>query len=245
MANEIGRVDKGLAWHLVALILRPLMAVFTKRDWRNRKNIHTQTGIIFAGNHISWFDPFPVSHFLWANNRPPIYLGKQSIFKVPIIGALLRSLDQIPVERVSQNAANALVLAEPRLQAGEAVVIYPEGTISRDPNLWPMRGKTGAVRLALSSSTPIIPFAQWGAQSVIPPYEKKLRLFPRKTMQINVGNPLDLSKYQGRDLTDELLYQATEDLMEAITNLLSELRSEEPPTERFTKEEWLDRKKEI
>jgi len=166
MANEIGRVDKGLAWHLVALILRPLMAVFTKKDWRNRKNIHTQTGIIFAGNHISWFDPFPVSHFLWANNRPPIYLGKQSIFKVPIIGALLRSLDQIPVERVSQNAANALVLAEPRLQAGEAVVIYPEGTISRDPNLWPMRGKTGAVRLALSSSTPIIPFAQWGAQFV-------------------------------------------------------------------------------
>jgi hypothetical protein len=62
-------------------------------------------------------------------------------------------------------------------------------------------------------------------------------------MQIKVGNPLDLSKYQGRDLTDELLYQATEDLMEAITNLLSELRSEEPPTERFTKEEWLDRKK--
>ena len=243
MANEIGRVDKGLAWHLVALILRPLMAVFTKKDWRNRNNIHTQTGIIFAGNHISWFDPFPVSHFLWANNRPPIYLGKQSIFKVPIIGALLRSLDQIPVERVSQNAANALVLAEPRLQAGEAVVIYPEGTISRDPNLWPMRGKTGAVRLALSSSTPIIPFAQWGAQSVIPPYEKKLRLFPRKTMQINVGKPLDLSKYQGRDLTDELLYQATEDLMEAITNLLSELRGEEPPTERFTKEEWLDRKK--
>lgn len=215
------------------------MSLLTKRDWRNAENVQLDSGIIFAGNHISWFDPFPVAHFMWANNRPPIYLGKEAVFKVKGLGSLLRGLDQIPVKRNTEDAAAALSIAVERINAGEAVVIYPEGTITRDPDLWPMKGKTGAIRLALLTGAPLIPFAQWGAQKIIPPYKYRLYLLPRKTMQINVGKPLDLTKYQGQPVTEELLAAATEELMQQITNLLAELRQETAPTVRKSLSQWL------
>lgn len=215
------------------------MTLLTKRDWRNADRVNIDSGIIFAGNHISWFDPFPVAHFMWANNRPPIYLGKESVFKVALLGSLLRGLDQIPVKRNTEDAAQSLSIAIDRINSGEAVVIYPEGTISRDPNLWPMKGKTGAIRLALLTGAPLIPFAQWGAQEVIPPYKTKLRLIPRKTMQVNVGLPIDLIRYQGKPITDELLASATDELMQQISNLLAELRNAQAPKIRKSKDEWL------
>lgn len=217
------------------------MTLLTKRDWRNADRVNEDSGIIFAGNHISWFDPFPVAHFLWQNNRPPIYLGKESVFKVKVLGSLLRGLDQIPVKRNTEDAAAALSVAVERLAAGEAVVIYPEGTITRDPNMWPMKGKTGTIRLALLTGVPLIPFAQWGANEVIPPYKFKLRLIPRKTMRINVGKPLDLSKYQDKPITEELLASATDELMQTIADLLGELRNEVAPTERRSLSQWLDK----
>jgi 1-acyl-sn-glycerol-3-phosphate acyltransferase len=215
------------------------MTLLTKRDWRNVDRIKIDSGIIFAGNHISWFDPFPVAHFMWANNRPPIYLGKESVFKVFLLGKLLRSLDQIPVKRNTQDASQALSVAIDRISAGEAVVIYPEGTISRDPQLWPMKGKTGAIRLALLTGAPLIPFAQWGAQEVVPPYKFRFRLLPRKTMVINVGMPMDLSGYQEQQLTDDILNAATDQLMQQISNLLAEIRNLPAPLERKSKDEWL------
>jgi len=237
--SAINRKDKSFLWWLVAFLLRPLMTLLTKRDWRNADRVNIDSGIIFAGNHISWFDPFPVAHFMWANNRPPIYLGKESVFKVALLGSLLRGLDQIPVKRNTEDAAQSLSIAIDRINSGEAVVIYPEGTISRDPNLWPMKGKTGAIRLALLTGAPLIPFAQWGAQEVIPPYKTKLRLIPRKTMQVNVGLPIDLIRYQGKPITDELLASATDELMQQISNLLAELRNAQAPKIRKSKDEWL------
>ena len=240
--SAIKRKDKSVVWWLVAVLLHPKMTLLTKRDWRNATRVNIDSGIIFAGNHISWFDPFPVAHFMWANNRPPIYLGKESVFKIKIIGSLLRALDQIPVKRNTEDAANALGFAVERIKAGEAVVIYPEGTITRDPALWPMKGKTGAIRLALLTGAPLIPFAQWGAQEVIPPYQFKLKLFPRKTMRINVGEPIDMSKYQGKPINDEILAIATEELMQQIANLLGELRNESAPTKRESLSQWLAKK---
>lgn len=238
----IRRKDKTFLWWLVAFLLHPKMMFLTKRDWRNAKRVKVDSGIIFAGNHISWFDPFAVAHFMWANNRPPIYLGKEAVFKVKVLGSLLRKLDQIPVKRYSENAALALATAVDRIKAGEAVVIYPEGTISRDPELWPMKGKSGAIRLALLTNSPLIPFAQWGAHQVIPPYKYRLHLLPRKTMRINVGEPFDLTKYQNQPITEELLTQATEELMQTIANLLGELRNETAPTTRKSLAEWLNSK---
>jgi 1-acyl-sn-glycerol-3-phosphate acyltransferase len=99
--------------------------------------------------------------------------------------------------------------------------------------MWPMRGKTGAVRLALEHGVPLIPAAHWGSQAVLPRYSKKLSLFPQKTILVTFGEPLDLDDLRGQPLSQKVLTEATGRLMTAITSLLEELRGETAPAERW------------
>jgi 1-acyl-sn-glycerol-3-phosphate acyltransferase len=113
--------------------------------------------------------------------------------------------------------------------------MYPEGTITRDPEMWPMTGKTGAARIALQTGCPVIPVANWGAQEVLKSYTGKIRvrLLPRKTIQVRAGKPVDLSAFKSRPLTNELLHEATEVIMTAVAETLGELRGETPPKELY------------
>jgi 1-acyl-sn-glycerol-3-phosphate acyltransferase len=115
------------------------------------------------------------------------------------------------------------------VQRGECVAFYPEGTLTRDPDLWPMVGKTGIARVALLTKAPVIPVAQWGANEFLPPYAKKPSLLPRKTHRVLVGEPVDLSPWYGKDPTAEVLRQVTEAIMGDVKQLLSELRGEPAP----------------
>lgn len=210
------------------------MMIFTKRDWQGTENLNTDDGgIIVAANHISWFDPLVISHALWDNDRPPRFLAKESVFRVPIAGSIITSAGQIPVYRETREAVAAVRDAVTAVNAGECVVVYPEGTITKDPNLWPMVGKTGAARIALATGRPVIPMAQWGATDVIRPYKKELRLLPRKTMHVRVGAPVDLSDLAGRPLDQATLEIATTRILDAMTQLLADIRGEQPPVERF------------
>src|SRR5690606_31335223 len=120
--------------------------------------------------------------------------------------------------------------AEEALREGACVVVYPEGTVTRDPDLWPMVGKTGVARLALATGVPVIPVAHWGAQELLPyGKETRPRLLPRKTFRVLVGPPVDLSKYQGQPIRGTVLREATADIMAAITRQLEELRGEKAP----------------
>ena len=112
---------------------------------------------------------------------------------MPVVGRIVRSAKQIPVYRLSTRRV-AVVRARPsrRSPDGECVVVYPEGTITRQPDLWPMTGKTGAARIALASGAPVIPVAQWGANHILAPYAKRPRLLPRKTIHMTAGPPVDL-----------------------------------------------------
>jgi len=212
-----------------------LMTWLTKQDWRGMENLNTDDGgIIVAGNHISWFDPLVISHALWENDRPPRFLAKESVFRVPIVGSIIRSAGQIPVYRETREAIAAVRDAVTAVEAGECVVVYPEGTISKDPNLWPMVGKTGAARIALATGRPVIPMAQWGACEVMRPYRKEFKIFPRKTMHVWAGEPVDLSDLADRPLDHETLDIATDRIMQAMTELLEGIRGEQAPTERFS-----------
>ena len=209
------------------------MQTLTKRDWRGTEYLETdEGGIVVATNHISWFDPLVVAHVLWQHDRPPRFLAKESVFRVPLVGSVIRSAGQVPVYRETPIAVEALRDAIAAVERGECVVIYPEGTLTRDLALWPMRGKTGAARVALATGCPLIPMAHWGAQEVLAPYGKRLRLLPRKTMQVRIGPPVDLSDLAGRPLDADTLRVATDRVIDAITALLAEIRDEEPPEER-------------
>ena len=117
---------------------------------------------------------------------------------------------------------------------GRAVVIYPEGTITRDPDLWPMAGKTGAARIALRTGCPVVPIGQWGAQELM--YGLRIhfpKLLPRKTLRLLVGDPVDLDDLRDEPLSAATLAAATDRIMDAITALVAELRQQPPPPERF------------
>lgn len=223
----------GWGYRVAAFVLLPLLRLLVRWEWRGTERLATGSGIVVAGNHLSYFDPLASAYALWCSDRPARFVGKESVFRIPVIGGIIRNAGQIPVLRESADASVALRKAVEAARRGECVVIYPEGTLTRDPGLWPMDGKSGAVRIAVEAGVPLIPFAQWGPQEVLAPYGRRLRLLPRKTMRIAFGAPMDLSSLRGSDLTADTLQQATDALMDAITALLADLRREEPPKQRF------------
>jgi 1-acyl-sn-glycerol-3-phosphate acyltransferase len=217
---------------LVAGIVRPTMNLLMNKKWEGLEKLPAG-GFIAAPNHCTEIDPLVVGHMLFNQKRMPHFLAKIGLFKVPVLGAVLRATKQIPVERSSAGANRSLQLAKEIVDEGGAIIIYPEGTLTRDPELWPMRGHTGAARMALESGIPVVPMAHWGAQEVFPRYAKRFYLFPRRTSRLIVGEPVDLSAFAGRPLDKATLTEATDAIMDAITGLLATLRGEEPPALRW------------
>ena len=117
------------------------------------------------------------------------------------------------MHRGRADAGLVLKEAEKRLAEGAAVIFYPEGTATRDPELWPMVAKTGVARLALTSGAPVIPIAHWGTQDILPYGSKKVKLFPRKTVRTVAGEPVDLSEWAGKHTSAKALRAATAAIM--------------------------------
>ena len=214
---------------ICAGILIPLFNLLMKRDWKGAENIPATGRVIVASNHMSYLDVLVFTHFLFRNGRAPRYLGKSGVFKVPVIGKILLAAGQIPVERETSDAKKAVDHAKILLEQGHMLGVYPEGTLTRDPQMWPMVAKTGCARLALATDTPVIPIAQWGSQLIVPNYTTRLHLFPRKTITIRAGKPVDLSRWKGKAEDPQALIEATAEIMRAITVLLEEIRGQKRP----------------
>ncbi len=223
----------GWAYGLCIAILEPVLLLLTKRRWVGGERIPATGGCVLAANHISHLDPLTFAHFAYAHGRLVRFLAKAEMFKVPVVGAIIRSAEQIPVYRLTTDASVAFRAAVAAVEKGECVAVYPEGTITRDADLWPMTGKTGAARIALASGVPVIPIAQWGAQEILWPYSKRPRLFPRKTIRMKAGEPVDLDDLRGEELTPAVLREASDRITDAITLLLEDVRGETAPAVRF------------
>lgn len=217
-----------------APVLRPLIRaatgifhLVTKPDWQQSEKL-PRAGAVIVANHISHVDPLVIGAFMVRHQVLPLFLAKASLFEVPILGSILRGARQIPVRRQSLHAGDSLDAAAAAIEQGGCVVFYPEGTISRDPELWPMRGKTGAARVALRTGCPVIPIGQWGAEQILRGTELGVpRLCPRKRVSLRVGDPVSLDDLSGTG--NQALSEATERIMAAITGLVAELRSESAP----------------
>ena len=223
----------GWAFATCVAIIKPTLLAFSKHRWIDGHKLPAEGGCVVVGNHISHLDPFTLAHFIYDHGRIPRYLAKSQVFDIPIGGSIVRSAGQIPVYRLTDDASLAFRAAVAAVGEGECVVVYPEGTITRDPDLWPMNGKTGAARIALAAGVPVIPVAQWGANAILAPYAKKPDIFPRKTVTIKVGDPVDLDDFADQALTPELLSDATTRIMDELTMLLSGIRDGKPPEPRF------------
>ncbi|GAA1143716.1 lysophospholipid acyltransferase family protein [Ornithinicoccus hortensis] len=214
--------------------LRPPLMALTTRDWSGGENLPESGGFVAAANHLSEIDPLIVAHYLVDHGCPPLFLAKASLFKIPLVGPALKGLGQVPVHRGTSRAVDALAEAEQAVLDGSCVAIMPEGTLTRDPDLWPMRAHVGVARLALVTRAPVIPIAQWGAQKLLAPYANRpTGLFSRHTMQVTAGPAVPLDDLFGREDDAGALREATDRVMAAITVQLARLRGEEPPEKPF------------
>ncbi|MFJ4833228.1 lysophospholipid acyltransferase family protein [Streptomyces sp. NPDC088747] len=219
----------GFWYRFAAVLCKPPLVVLIKRDWRGIENIPADGGFITAVNHNSHVDPFMYGHYQYNTGRVPRFLAKSSLFGKGFVGAAMRGTGQIPVYRETTDALSAFRAAIDAVERGECVAFYPEGTITRDPGQWPMTGKTGAARVALQTRCPVIPVAQWGANELLPPYAKKLHVLPRKTHRVLAGPPVDLSRFYDKEMSPDVLKEATETIMAAITAQLETIRGEKSP----------------
>lgn len=224
---------RGWAWSLAVALVKPTLLTTTKHEWIDGEKIPASGGCVIAMNHVSHIDPLTLAWLLYEHGRLVRYLTKDALFHVPALKYVVRDAGMIPVSRLTTDAAKAFDAAVEAIRAGECVGVYPEGTITKDPTGWPMRGKTGAARIALETGCPVIPIGQWGAQEILPAYSVRPHLVPRRTARYKVGDPVDLSEFAGKQPTTEVLHAATDKIMDAITALVAELREEMPPAERF------------
>lgn len=224
---------RGWAWTTAVAIAKPPLLALTKRNWIDGEKVPATGGCIIAMNHVSHLDPLTLGWFLYDHGRLVRYLTKEGLWHVPVLKHIVRDAGQIPVQRNTGGAVSAFDAAVAAVEDGECVGVYPEGTITRDPDGWPMRGKTGAARIALATGCPVVPIGQWGAQDLLPAYTARPHLFPRKTLSYKAGDPVELDDLREAPVTSEVLHEATDRIMAAITSLVEDLRDEQAPAVRF------------
>jgi 1-acyl-sn-glycerol-3-phosphate acyltransferase len=214
---------------LAVVIIKPMVSLLFRVRWRGREQVPASGGVILAANHVSHADWLTFARYVWDSGRVPRFLAKESLFRVPGVGTVLRGARQIPVSRGTSAARQSLDQAVQALARGECVCIYPEGTTTKDPDFWPMVPRTGVARLALTTDAPVVPVAQWGPQLLLDLQRGRFRPFGRHELVTVAGPPVDLSAYRGRPVTVELLREVSDVIMADVRDLLAGIRRETPP----------------
>jgi 1-acyl-sn-glycerol-3-phosphate acyltransferase len=198
-------------------------------DWRfeGLERIPKTGPAIVVCNHISYMDPLSNAYAVVKAGRRPRFLAKEDLFHIPLVGRALTGAGQIPVKRGSSDASTPLRRATKAVTDGEAVLIYPEGTVTKRPDHLPMDGKTGAVRLSLATGVPLIPMASWGSQAVWQKSGKGSLKF-RRPIWMKVGPPLDFADRTAMADDRDALHVMTAEVMAALTSLVVDLRARYP-----------------
>jgi 1-acyl-sn-glycerol-3-phosphate acyltransferase len=231
--RRVSRRPISWAFRFCVLVVYPVASLLFRLRYRHADRIPPTGGVLLVANHVSVLDPIACARLVWDSGRVPHFLAKESVF-VGLAGTILRAAGQIPVSRGTSAASSSVHAAKECLDAGELVVIYPEGSVTRDPAWWPMQARSGVARLALTTDAVVLPVAQWGPQRVHDYHAKRLHLRLRTPADYLVGEPVDLSAQRGllragQPLSDELLREVTDLLMTRVRDQLGDLRGERPP----------------
>lgn len=192
-------------------------------------------GVIVISNHTSYADGVLLALVCRRLGRSARLLATAGVFRAPLLGSLVRKLGFIPVNRGAKDAADSLGPAADALAAGEVVALFPEGRLTRDPNHWPEKAKTGAVRLALRSGAPIVPVAMDGAYRVIGKRRVVLDVVKavvlRPKVLTAVGDPIDVRALLVGEVTPEEVRRLTDVVMAELIDLVEGLRGQVAPAE--------------
>lgn len=219
---------------LAASVFYPLTALLARTKVIGARNVPAEGAALLVFNHVSHLDPIYDAVTVHRTARIPRFLAKNTLWNVPVLKNVLSGAKQIPVFRGTADARKSLMEAHKALESGLAILIYPDGTITKDPQGWPMSPKVGVARLALEHDVPVIPAARWGTRDIYDQYEKKFRPLPRKQVTFKFGEPLDMSDYRGRTIDNQLLREVTDLTMSRVRELLADIREEPAPSEFYS-----------
>lgn len=186
--------------------------------WRvfGAENVPKQGGVILASNHASFLDPPLVGSGL---KRDINYLARESLFRFPGIGALLRSWNSVPVDREGGGAKGLKIILD-RLLAGGGIILFPEGTRTKDGKLLPARSGIGLT--VIKSSAPVVPVRVFGTFEA---YGRHL-IFPRPhRVIVKYGKPLNFDALRAEAKTcdkvrlKEIYQLVADEIMAAIAKL--------------------------
>ncbi|NYH81057.1 1-acyl-sn-glycerol-3-phosphate acyltransferase [Actinopolyspora biskrensis] len=233
--RERGRGVLGRIWLGTAVaVFYPIKALLARTRLVGLRNVPAEGSALLVLNHVSHLDPVYDAVAVHRAGRLPRFLAKNTLWNVPVLRGVLRGVEQIPVYRGTVDARKSLREAHEALENGKIVLIYPDGTITRDPDGWPMTPKIGVARLALEHDVPVIPVARWGTREIYDGYNKRFRPLPRKQVTLSFGEPVDLSEYRDREVDNRTLREVTELVMSRVRDLLGEVRGEQPPVSFYS-----------
>jgi 1-acyl-sn-glycerol-3-phosphate acyltransferase len=207
-------------YSLAYAIVIPWLTIWFRWHIEGLQNIPKRGAAILASNHISYLDPLALAYASVKAGRRPRFLAKSEPFQDRRIAWVLRGCGQIEVKRGSRDAPAALAAALEALGRGELVLIFPEGTVTTNPELEMMAPKSGVSRLALASRAPVIPCGIWGTANVWPKgHANNWR--PRQEIVMNIGEPM---VFEGDPARPGDWMQAGATLMDCIGALVAPLR---------------------
>ena len=219
-------------------VLRTQFELMNELAVEGTANVPTEGGVVLASNHQSWMD---VQVLGSSCPRRVHFVAKTEFKDWPVLRHLIELSESVFVNRGGdQQALDAISEA---LQSGKVVAIYPEGTIPGEEDIprravdrttGLLRGKTGAVRLAIQAGVPIVPVGVSGTGRAFPPeiYPRLeiLRMPGNSPVRIRYGEPMDLSEYHGKEIDKDTLRELTDELMLRISELVDH-RSNYAPIE--------------
>jgi len=174
------------------------------------ENIPETGPAILVFNHRSYFDPMVMGVVIAKTGRNVRGLGKKEVFDVPLVGRLMKASGGIRVDR-GTGSDEPLDAAIAAVEAGELLMVAPEGTIPRGPAFFDpvLQGRWGAARIAAATGAPVIPVGLWGTETVWPRSSRlpKFSLTDRPTVTASVGPPVKL-KYRSADADTKRIMKA-------------------------------------
>jgi 1-acyl-sn-glycerol-3-phosphate acyltransferase len=228
---------------VLAATVGGVVALFSRLQVERQRGRATAAGglpagpVIVISNHTSYADGILLAIACRRLGRSLRLLATAGVFRAPLLGTVATRLGFIRVDRGSADAATSLDAAVQALAAGEAVGLYPEGRLTRHPERWPERAKTGAVRLALRSNAPIVPIAMDGAHLVVGRkrvvQQLVVNLLRRPTVRTRIGAPIDVRALMHISATTEPTAEeiriAADLVMARLVTLVADLRDESAP----------------
>lgn len=213
---------------VIRKMARPELLPWLKIEVMGGQHLPDEGGAVLAANHRSYLDPLLLAYATGQSSRPVRFLAKKELTDAAVVGPITKALGAMRVDRGS-GSEEPMIQAARALAGGELVAVFPQGTIPRGPDFFEpkLKGRYGAVRLAIENDTEIVPIGLWGTERAWPRSNKLpylLNLADPPTVTVNIGQPYVP--------TSDDVGEATDELMEKIVALLpSEARKKRVPSE--------------